>query len=124
MCTIVLVVEDEVLLLDGLEFPAEGEMVWTPPPTVETTVRPTLLVLVITSPVVREGDEAAVGEMDAPAEADVDVVELELVPPTMAPLDEELVDVVVGVVLEPAPAGVALAPVVGVEAVVEEVSPS
>ena len=50
MCTIVLVVEDDVLLLDGLELPAEGEMVWTPPPTVETTVRPTPLVLVMTSP--------------------------------------------------------------------------
>ena len=125
VCTMVLVVEEDVLLLDGLELPAEGEMVWTPPPTVETTVRPTLLVLVMTSPFVRAGDEeAAVGEADAPAEADVDVVELELVPPTIAPLDEELVDVVVGVVLEPAPAGVALAPVVGVDVVVEEVSPS
>ena len=128
VCTIVLVVEDDVVLLGGLELPAEGEMVWTPPPTVETTVRPTLLVLVMTSPFVKEGDEAAVaeapvGEGDAPAEVDVDVVGLELAPPTIAPLDEVLVDVVVGVVLEPAPTGVALAPVVGVELVLEEVSP-
>ena len=128
VCTIVLVVEDDVLLLDGLELPAEGEMVWTPPPTVETTVRPTLLVLVITSPFVRLGDEAAaeeaaVGEGDAPAEDDIDAVGLELAPPTIAPLDEVLVDGVVGVVLEPAPAGVALVPVVGVEVVLEEVPP-
>ena len=131
MCTIVLVVEDDGLLLDVLELPAEGVMVWTPPPTVETTVRPTLLVLVMTSPFVRAGEEAAVeeaavGEGDAPAEVEVDVVvlELELAPPTIAPLDEVLVDVVVGGVLEPAPAGVALVLVVGVEAVLEEVSPS
>ena len=86
-------------------------------------MRPTLLVLVITSPFVRAGDEAAVeeaavGEGDAPAEVDVDVVGLELAPPTMAPLDEVLVDVVEGVVLEPAPAGVALPPVVGIGVVV------
>ena len=106
VCTTVLVREDCVLLLDVVvELPDEDEMVWTPPPTVETTVRPTLLVLVMTSPRVREVEEVDVVEGDSPAEVEVDVVELEVVPATGAPFDEVLVDVVV-LGVEPAPAGV------------------
>lgn len=107
VCKTVLVREDCVLLLDVVELPDEGEMVWTPPPTVETTVRPTLLVVVMTSPCVREAVEEAVAEGDSPAEVEVDVVELELelVPAGDAPFDDVLVDVVV-LGVEPAPAGV------------------
>ena len=106
VCTTVLVREDVVLLLDDVvELPDEGEMVWTPPPTVETTVRPTLLVLVMTSPCVREVEEVAVVDGDSPAEVEVDVVELEVVPATGAPFDEVLVEVVV-LGVEAAPAGV------------------
>ena len=119
VCTTVLVTEDCVLLLDVLELPGEGEMVCTPPPTVETMVRPTLFVLVITWPRVREAEEAVVGEGDSPG---VDAVELESTPGTTAPLDEVLVDVVVGV-LEPAPAGVAPVSVLELEVVLEEDSP-
>ena len=119
VCTTVLVREDAGLLLDVVETPDEGEMVCTPPPTVETMVRPTLFVLVTTSPGVREVEEVAVVEGDTPAEVDVDVVELELEPATIAPLDEVLVDVVLEVVLAPAPAGVVL----GVEVVLEDDSP-
>ena len=114
-----LVTEDCVLLLDVLEPPGEGEMVCTPPPTVETMVRPTLFVLVMTWPRVREAEEVVVGEGDSPG---VDVVELESTPGTTAPLDEVLVDVVVGV-LEPAPAGVAPVSVLELEVVLEEDSP-
>ena len=117
MCTTVLVREDAGLLLDVVEAPDEGEMVCTPPPTVETMVRPTLFVLVTTSPGVREVEEVAVVEGDTPAEVEVDVVELE--PARIAPLDEVLVDVVLEVVLAPAPAGVVL----GVEVVLEDDSP-
>ena len=98
-------------------------MVLTPPPTVETMVRPTLLVLVTTSPRVREGDEAPVEEGDWPAEDEVDVVGFEPEPATLAPLDEVLVDVVVEGVLWPAPAGVVDVPALGLEGVLEAVSP-
>ena len=116
VCTMVLVKEDCVLLLDVVELPDGGVIVCTPPPTVETMVRPTPLVLVITSPGVREAEVVAVVEGDSPAEVEVDVVELELVPATGAPFDEVLVDVVV-LGVEPAPAGV-----LGVEVVLVEVS--
>lgn len=114
-----LVTEDCVLLLDVLEPPGEGEMVCTPPPTVETMVRPTLFVLVMTWPRVREAEEVVVGEGDSPG---VDVVELESTPETTAPLDEVLVEVVIGV-LEPAPAGVTPVSVLELEVVLEEDSP-
>lgn len=123
MCTTVLVMEDCVLLLDVVEPPGEGEMVCTPPPTVETMVRPTLLVLVMTSPRVGEAEEAPVVEGDSPAEFEVDVVELEPAPVTIAPLDEVLVDVVVDGVLEPGPAGVGLTSVLELEVVLKEVCP-
>lgn len=117
MCTTVLVVEDCDLLLDVVEPPDEGVMVCTPPPTVETMVRPTLLVLVMTSPGVREDEELVVVEGETPAEVEVDVVELEPEPAAIAPLDEVLVDVVVEDVLEPAPApaGVVVVSVLGLE---------
>lgn len=105
VCKTVLVRDDCVLLLDVVELPDEGEMVWTPPPTVETTVRPTLLVVVMTSPGVREAVEEVVVEGDSPAEVEVDVLELELVPAAGAPFDDVLVDVVV-LGVEAAPAGV------------------
>lgn len=113
----VLVVEDCVLLPDVVEPPDEGVMVCTPPPTVETMVRPTLLVLVMTSPRVRELEELAVVEGDPPAGVDVDVVELEAEPAAIAPLDEVLVDVVVEDALEaaPAPAGVVVVSVLGLD---------
>lgn len=117
VCTTVLVKEDSVLLLEVVELPGEGEMVCTPPPTVETMVRPTLLVLVTTSPCVREDEEVLVVEGDAPAEVEVDVVELE--PAATAPLDEVLVEVVVEGVLEL----VVLVSELGLEVVLVEVSP-
>ena len=148
VCTTVLVVEDCALLLDVVELPDEGEMVCTPPPTVETMMRPTALVLVMTSPCVRGPDEVAVVEGDSPAEVEVDVVALEpgLEPgpepkaepeaeaeaeaepeaepeaATIAPLDEVLVEVVVEGKMEPAPVEVALGPPLGL-VVVLEVSP-
>ncbi len=82
-------------------------------------VRPTLLVLVMTSPCVREDEEVAVAEGDSPAEVEDDVVELESEPATIAPLDEVLVDVV----LEGVPAGVMLVSVLEVEVVLEDASP-
>lgn len=98
VCTTVLVTEDSVLLLEVVELPDEGKMVCTPPPTVETMVRPTLLVLVITSPCVREDEEMVVVEGETAAEVELDVVELE--PATIAPLEEVLVEVVEEGVLE------------------------
>ena len=109
VCTTVLVREDCVLLPDVVKPPAEGEMVCTPPPTVETMVRPTPLVLVTTWPLVREVEEVSVVEGDSPADVGVGVVE----PAAPAPLDEVLVEVV------PASAGV----VPGLEVVLEVVSP-
>ena len=117
----VLVVEEWVLVPDAVEAPPEGVMVWTPPPTVETMVRPTLLVLVMTSPFVREDEEVSVVEGDSPAEIGVDVVELESEPAATAPLDEALADAAAGV-LEPSPAGVVLVSEV-VVGVLEDVSP-
>ena len=107
--------------------PPEGVMVRAPPPTVETTTRPTLLVLVRTSPRVREGDEVPVVEVDPPAAAAADVVGLEPVPePEPAatpPLDEMLVEVVEGGVLSLAPAAGVLVSPLGLEVVLEVVSP-
>lgn len=123
VCKMVLVKEDCALLVDVVELPDEGVMVCTPPPTVETMMRPTALVLVVTSPCVREVDEVAVVEVDWPAEVEVDVVEPEAEPATIAPLDEVLVDVVVEGVLGLAPVGVVLVSVLKVEVVLEEVSP-
>lgn len=123
MCTTVLVMEDCVMLLDGVELPGEGEMVCTPPPTVETMVRPTLLVLVMTSPCVREAEEVAVVEGDSPAEVEAEVVECESEPATIAPLDEVLVDVMVEGMLEPAPARVVLVSVLGLEVVLDDKPP-
>lgn len=106
MCTTVLVTEDVVLLLlDVVELPGEGEMVWTPPPMVETTTRPTLLVLVMISPRVGVAEEVDVVDGVMSAEVEVDVVELEVMLATGAPFDVVLVDVVV-LGVEPAPAGV------------------
>ena len=82
-------------------------------------MRPTRLVLVMTSPCVREEEGVEVGEGDSPAEVEVDVVELESEPATIAPLDEVLVDVVV----EGVPAGVMLVSVLEVEVVLEDGSP-
>ena len=104
-----------------LEPPPEGERVRTPPPMVETTRRPTLLVVVTTSPRVREGDEIPVIEADPPAAAALDVVGLKPEPATIPPFDEVLVEVVVGGVLAPA-AGVLVSPL-GLEVVLEVVSP-
>ena len=117
VCTTVLVVDDWVLLLEVVEPPAEGVMVWTPPPTVETMVRPTLLVLVTTSPFVREA-EVPVADGDAPAEVELDG--LEPVPDAAAtpPLEEVLVEVVLGL----AAAGVVLVAAAGL-GVVLDVSP-
>lgn len=123
MCTTVLVMEDCVMLLDGVELPGEGEMVCTPPPTVETMVRPTLLVLVMTSPCVREAEEVAVVEGDSPAEVEAEVVEPESEPATIAPLDEVLVDVAVEGMLGPAPARVVLVSVLGLEVVLDDKPP-
>lgn len=123
MCTTVLVMEDCVMLLDGVELPGEGEMVCTPPPTVETMVRPTLLVLVTTSPCVREAEEVAVVEGDSPAEVEAEVVEPESEPATIAPLDEVLVDVAVEGMLGPAPAMVVLVSVLGLEVVLDDKPP-
>ena len=114
VCTTVLVKEDSVLLPEVVELPGEGEMVCTPPPTVETMVRPMLLVLVIPWPRVREDEEVLVVDGDSPAEVEVDVVELE--PATIAPLE---VEVVVEGVLEL----VVLASELGLEVVLVEVSP-
>ena len=106
VCTTVLVTEDVVLLLlDVVELPGEGEMVWTPPPMVETTTRPTLLVLVMISPRVGVAEEVDVVDGVMSAEVEVDVVELEVMLATGAPFDVVLVDVVV-LGVEPAPAGV------------------
>lgn len=67
-----------------------GEMVEAPPPTVDMTTRPTPLVMVMTSPAVRE----MLGEVVvAAACAEVVAGEVEL--GTEAGLDEVLVDVVV-----------------------------
>ena len=98
-----------------VEPPDEGVMVRAPPPTVETMVRPTLLVLVTTSPRVREGDEVLVVEAAPPADAEADALELELEaePAAIAPLDAVLVEVV----LPPAPADVVLVPAPGLEVV-------
>lgn len=123
MCTTVLVMEDCVMLLDGVELPGEGVMVCTPPPTVETMVRPTLLVLVITSPCVREAEEVAVVEGDSPAEVEAEVLEPESEPATIAPLDEVLVDVAVEGMLGPAPARVVLVSVLGLEVVLDDKPP-
>ena len=82
-------------------------------------MRPTLLVLVMTSPRVREGEEVLVIEGDPPAEVEVEVAELELEPAATAPLDEVLVDDVLEVVLGLAPAGVVLVSMLGVEIVLE-----
>ena len=97
-----------------VEPPAEGEMVRTPPPTVETMVRLTLLVLVTTSPRVREGDWLA--------GAEVDVVGVELEPAAIAPLDE-VVEVVVEGVFWLAAAAVEPVSPTGVDVVLEVVSP-
>lgn len=106
-----------------VEPPDEGVIVCTPPPTVETMVRPTLFVLVTTWPCVREGDEVPVAEGDPPAEVEADVVEVEAEPAATTPLDEVPVkDVVIGE-LPPAPAEVALASAFGLDAVPEVVSP-
>ena len=104
-----------------LEPPPEGERVRTPPPMVETTTRPTLLVVVTTSPCVREGDEVV--EVDPPAAAAPDVVGLEPEPAVIPPLDEVLVEVVVGGVLWLAPAAGVLVSPLGLEVVLEVVSP-
>lgn len=104
-----------------VEPPDEGVIVCTPPPTVETMVKPTLFVLVTTWPCVREGDEVPVAEGDAPAEVEVDVVEAE--PAALASLDEVLVEVVVMGELPPAPAEVALVAALGLDAAPGVVSP-
>lgn len=104
-----------------VEPPDEGVMVCTPPPTVETMVRPTLFVLVTTWPCVREGDEVPVAEGDAPAEIEADVVEAE--PAAITPLDEVLLEDVVMGELSPALAEVALVSAFGLDAVPEVVSP-
>ena len=128
VCTTVLVME-VCVLLPGVSEPApEGVMVCTPPPTVETMTRPTLLVLVTTSPRVRGAEEVEVAEGevapgDPPADVDVDGVEPEPEPAAMAPLDEAPVDVGVDGVLSPPAAGVAVESALGLGAVVEEVSP-
>ena len=114
VCTTVLVVDDWVLLPEVVEPPAEGVMVWTPPPTVETIVRPTLLVLVTTSPFVRE----AVADGDPPAEAELDGLEPVPDAPATPPLEEVLVEVVLGL----AAAGVVLVSAAGL-GVVLDVSP-
>ena len=118
VCTTVLVRDDWVLLLEVVEPPAEGEMVWTPPPTVETMVRPTLLVLVTTWPFMREAEEVSVAEGDPPAGVELDG--LEPVPEAAAtpPLDEVLAEVVSGL----AAAGVVLVSATGL-GVVLDVSP-
>lgn len=122
VCTMVLVEEDCALLLEVVAPPDEGVMVCTPPPMVETMVRPTLLVLVMTSPRVSEA-EVEVVEGDPAAEVEGDAVELEPEPAATAPLEEVLVDVVIEDGLEPWPAGVVLVSVLGVEGVLEGVSP-
>ena len=85
--TVLVEEEDAALPLDVVELPDEGVMVCTPPPTVDTTVRPTLLVLVMAWPRVREVEEEAVVVGDSPAEVELDVVEPEPGLATTAPLD-------------------------------------
>ena len=114
MCTTVLVEEDVALLPVVL---APGVMVRAPPPTVETTTRPTPLVLVMTSPRVREGDELPVVEVDPPAAAAPDVVGPEPELAAMPPLDEVLVEGVL------APAAGVLDSPPGLDVVLEVVSP-
>lgn len=124
VCTTVLVMEDSVLLLEVVEPPGEGEMVCTPPPTVETMVRPTLLVLVTTWPCVREAEEVAVVEGDSPAEVEVEVDVAEpSEPATVASLDEVLVDVVGEGALGLAPASAVLVSELGLDDELEEASP-
>ena len=123
VCTTVLVKEDSVLLPEVVELPGEGEMVCTPPPIVETMVRPTLLVLVMSSPCVREAEVVLVVEGDSPAEVGVDVDVVEPEPAAIAPLDDVLVDVVVEGALELAPADVVLVSELGLEVALEDVSP-
>ena len=103
--------------------PPEGEMVRAPPPTVETMTRPTLFVVVRTSPRVRLGEEVPVVEVDPPAAAAVDVLGLEPEPAAIPPLDEVLVEVVEGGVLSLAPAAGVLVPPLGLEVVLEVVPP-